>query len=125
MSIVVSCRALIYIATQRWKKAFDLFKTLPESVFYKTKCFWTMFRVFLHKFIGLPISHYIRYFNIEMINYRALYNNHPKAYSGDLVLIRTPIASDNWHSDPLMGWKETIQGKIETFFVKSRLVLKK
>jgi hypothetical protein len=71
-------------------------------------------RSLLLKGLGIPIPHSIRYFNIEMNNYKAMWSYKPGVFKGDLILFRAPIDSSGWYSDPLMGWKDTIMGDIKT-----------
>jgi amino acid adenylation domain-containing protein len=90
------------------------FKNLKISFHYRSLTLLNKTRTFLFKCFGIPIPHSIRYFNIEMNNYKAIWSYKPVSYNGDLLLFRVPIDSSGWYSDPVMGWKDTIKGKIRT-----------
>ena len=54
---------------------------------------------------------------IERENYKAIWKFKPKSFDGDLHLIRSSSAH-GWYSDPVMGWKDIIRGKIHTYRIK-------
>ena len=64
---------------------------------------------------GQPISLEINLFNIEMNNYRAQFRYGAQLYDGELHL----IMPKNRYSDPLMGWSNTIVGKITNHEIES------
>lgn len=72
----------------------------------------------LFKILGLSLPLEIRLYEIELNNYRALWNYKPSEYSGDLHLIRAKIKSTGWYSDPYMGWGNIIQGQITTYEIE-------
>ncbi len=93
----------------------NFWKNLKISFFYRKKTFVNKLRVKLLNVLGLPIPLEIRLFDVEMNNYSALWKYQAQKYSGDLHLIRAQIRPSGWYSDPLMGWADTIQGKVTTY----------
>ena len=89
-------------------------KNLKTSVYYRSMTLINKMRSLLLNGLGIPIPHSIRYFNIEMNNYKAMWSYKPGVFNGDLILFRAPVDSSGWYSDPLMGWKNTIVGDIKT-----------
>jgi pimeloyl-ACP methyl ester carboxylesterase len=96
----------------------NFFKNIKTSLYYRSMTIINKIRTTLLKGFGVSIPHSIRYFNIEMNNYKALWKYKPGVYRGDLILFRAPIDSSGWYSDPLMGWKGTIQGHIKTILLE-------
>jgi amino acid adenylation domain-containing protein len=94
-------------------------KTYFNSFKYKVKKTYSKFRYFLHKYMSVPISNNLRFFYIENLNYQSLWNYKAQSININLHLIRAHIEKDGWYSDPDMGWKNIIQGKIFKYFIKS------
>jgi thioesterase domain-containing protein len=84
---------------------------------WKIKRLWVRFKSALHTMMRQQIPHDIRYFNIEVLNYQALWAHKVTSYKGDIHIIRAPLQVDGWYSDPDMGWKKTVQGDIYTYIV--------
>jgi len=84
---------------------------------WKLKKSWVQVKTALLTLAGLPIPHDIRYFNIETINYQALWSHKVKSYTGDIIIIRAPLSEEGWYSDPKMGWERTINGVIITHII--------
>lgn len=70
------------------------------------------------KTLGLPIPHEIRHFNVEVLNYQALWKHSPGEYDGSIDLVRAPISNNGWYSRPDMGWGKVVKGDIKTHFVE-------
>ena len=94
-------------------KTIRTLKNLKESISYRLIKVINRMKTIFFKSFGIPIPHHLRYFNVEMNNYKAIWSYKPRHYAGDLVLFRAPIDSSGWYSDPLLGWKDTIGGHIK------------
>jgi pimeloyl-ACP methyl ester carboxylesterase len=96
----------------------SFWQNLKISFFYRRKTFTNKVKVKFLNLFNQRIPLEIRLFNLEMNNYQALWKYRPQIYSGDLHIIRAKMKSAGWYSDPLMGWSETIIGKIETYEIE-------
>lgn len=63
--------------------------------------------------LGIELPHNLRYFYVEHLNLAALQRFSPKPYDGDIVLFRALDDPDADFSDPTMGWKGSVRGRIE------------
>lgn len=93
----------------------SFFKDLKISLEYRGKSLLNKVRTLLFNALGMPIPLSILLFNLELNNYKALWKYRPQKYKGDLHLIRAKGRETGWYSDPLMGWKDTIEGQISTY----------
>lgn len=89
-------------------------KNLKISLYYRRRAVVNKLIVKCLKFLHLPVPLEVRLFDTEMNNYRALWKYRPRKYAGDLHLIRAKQRREGWYSDPVMGWENTIDGKITT-----------
>jgi thioesterase domain-containing protein/NAD(P)-dependent dehydrogenase (short-subunit alcohol dehydrogenase family)/aryl carrier-like protein len=62
---------------------------------------------------GNELPHNLRYFYVEEANLAALRRYVPKPYPADVVLFRALDDPDADFSDPMMGWRATVEGEIE------------
>lgn len=97
----------------------NFIQNVKTSLYYRIKTFLYGLQYMILTMFGIPIPHKIRYFNIEMNNYRLLWKHKTSTYDGDIELIRAPIKDKGWYADPQLGWSETIKGKINTYQVDS------
>jgi len=98
-------------------KKVSFFARVKTSLYYRSKRLLNWILVQLAKMRGRPIPHSIRYFNVEMNNYRLLWSHRPGPYTGDIHLIRSALEESGWYSDPSLGWSETIKGEITCAYV--------
>lgn len=84
------------------------------SLSYRLGLITVAFQKAVHRFMGMQIPLQILLKTIERENYKALWQYRPMQYEGDLHLIRSNSAH-GWYSDPVMGWKGIIKGKIHTY----------
>lgn len=75
---------------------------------------------FIFKFLGAEQTLEMKLFDLEVKNYQSLWRYRPKKYSGDVYLFRNEMKEKGWYSDPELGWKSSIDGKIHINFVKAR-----
>ena len=64
------------------------------------------------------IPHSVRYFSIENKNFVALRSYRPQIFEGNIILIRAPRKASGYYADPFLGWRNTINGKIETIEIE-------
>ena len=69
--------------------------------------------------LGLQVPLKTLLVEIERKNYNALWNYTPQVkFKGDLYLIRSKTERTGWYSDPVMGWKDIIEGEIKTYEIE-------
>ena len=101
------------------KKRKRTLQSLKDSVYYRVMSKVNGFIGKIYSSLNRPIPHKVRYFNIEMNNYQAIWKYKPESYTGDIVLFRAPIANSGWYSDPHMGWRRVIKGDIFSYYLES------
>jgi amino acid adenylation domain-containing protein len=103
-----------YSTTQHWL----------ESKINTLKWYWKKYKIafkaFFIKLLGLPIPHDIRYFNIEVNNYRVLFKHHAKTYHGRVDLFRSPPNETRWYRDPKLGWSKKITGELNITVINGK-----
>lgn len=75
---------------------------------------------FIFNFLGAEQTLEMKLFDLEVKNYQSLWRYRPKKYAGDVYLFRNEMKEKGWYSDPELGWKSSIDGKIHINFVKAR-----
>jgi thioesterase domain-containing protein len=75
---------------------------------------------FLFSFLGAEQTLEMKPFDLEVKNYQALWKYKPQSYTGDIYLFRNEMKEKGWYSDPHLGWRSSIEGKIHINFVKAR-----
>lgn len=102
---------------KKYSSGANRFEEILSSIKWRLKKMSVRLRSSFLIAFGRPIPHNIRYFNIEVFNYQALWNHKIKDYTGDIDIIRAPITSEGWYSDPLMGWDGIVKGEIRTHVI--------
>lgn len=89
-------------------------KNFKISIYYRRRALMNKMVVRFLKALHFPVPIEVRLFDVEMNNYRALWKYKPRKFPGDLHLIRAKLKPRGWYSDPFMGWRNAIEGKITT-----------
>ena len=93
-----------------------LHEKLKSAVIIRGQKIFNKFQAAIYRVLGLPVPLPILLREIERKNYQAIWKYYPaESFSGDIDLIRSKLEPTGWYSDPVMGWKGIINGKIKTY----------
>lgn len=95
-------------------------KDLGYSAGWNAKRLWVSLQRKLFGIFGLSVSHKIRHFYIETLNYQALWRHQCGSYDGRIDLIRGPEENNGWRGKEDMGWRKVAKGELNLHFVKGR-----
>lgn len=108
----------VFDVTQFKAKSDSVFKRIWDFYFYRIRLQLYQWREKFLRMRKKTIPHHIRYFLIEMNNYKILRKFKIRPYQGNVTLLRAPLKENSWYQDPNLGWTGTIDGKIEVIYVK-------
>ncbi len=91
---------------------------LKNSMLFRADKIINSMKVKFYLLTKASIPHSVRYFSIEDKNFVALRRYRPEIYEGNIVLIRAPRKASGYYADPFLGWRNTINGKIETIEIQ-------
>ena len=99
--------------TEDNKKGF--FQRICDSIKYRYNYGFNTFLYFLFKFLGKKVPLKILVVVMEKINYSTIWKYKSSIFNGDIILIRSKLKEKGWYSDPYLGWRNAINGKIEIY----------
>lgn len=102
------------LKTYAEEKKVNIFQRIKRSLSYRVKYLINSViynvLVLLNKKVPLKVLITM----MEKINYQSIWKYKAREYDGDIILIRSKMRDSGWYSDPYLGWRKIIKGKIET-----------
>jgi pimeloyl-ACP methyl ester carboxylesterase len=89
-----------------------LLKRSFDALFNKTRHLVNRIRQVYYQMKKCPLPHNLRYYFIEINNYKLIHRHIIRPYKEKVYILRMPIDKEGPYADPCLGWKNVLLGEV-------------
>lgn len=96
----------------------SLLKRIKDAFIWRARKYYSNTFLFFFRLFGLKIPHSLRYFDIEVQNYKILHNHKVTQYNKRVDLIRAPKIEKTSYMDSHLGWSDILLGEFNIYEIE-------
>lgn len=96
----------------------SLGKRIKDSIIWRGRKYYSNTFLFFFRVFGIKIPHKLRYFDIEVQNYKVFHAYKVPTYNGRVDLIRAPKIEKTSYMDSHLGWSDLLLGEFNIYEIE-------